>query len=450
MASAAPLVDFAPGVDPTATGETEITRAFRETLKRKREAVEEQQRPAGSAEPAPADAWVPPTAQPRACVHEVAMPLGFAGDRDELLRPSYSGEPAKTYPFVLDTFQSTAIACLERKESVLVAAHTSAGKTVVAEYAIAMAFRDKQKVIYTSPLKARRAGERAVRRLTRIAGAEQPEVPRAGGGVFRRGPDDRRHRHLASLHLRGHGAPPRWPPARSHARCPAQTTEILRSMAYRGSELLSSVGWVIFDEVHYMQDRERGVVWEECIMATPPGARCVFLSATLPNALEFAQWVTHLHATPCHVVYTDRRPTPLEHYLWPIGAADGATLVVDQNRAFLQSGFDEVIEKLEAARRLKAKGGADGGRGRGRGRGRGDGDAGAKGADMALEVKKVVQMCVKADLLPAVVFSFSRRDCEVRRSRIWRSLPRFDGAAEVRQERVRHCGADDGGGARGD
>ncbi len=62
---------------------------------------------------------------------------------------------AKQYPFTLDTFQSTAIACLERKESVLVAAHTSAGKTVVAEYAIAMAFREKQRVVYTSPIKVR-------------------------------------------------------------------------------------------------------------------------------------------------------------------------------------------------------------------------------------------------------------------------------------------------------
>ena len=143
---------------------------------------------------------MPPTAAPRACVHEVAVPPGFTGDREALLRPRYDGPPAKAYAFALDPFQQTAIACLvrsaaarararrlsartrqERRESVLVAAHTSAGKTVVAEcvprcgttaraplarrvaerelvrarrYAVAMAFRDKQKVIYTSPLKA--------------------------------------------------------------------------------------------------------------------------------------------------------------------------------------------------------------------------------------------------------------------------------------------------------
>eukprot|EP00878_Enallax_costatus_P019282 GHUV01020339.1.p1 GENE.GHUV01020339.1~~GHUV01020339.1.p1 ORF type:complete len:159 (+),score=33.42 GHUV01020339.1:427-903(+) len=101
--------------------------------------------------------------QPRSTsIHQVARPEGFDeaalsfdpaihGTLDE---PVYNGDPAKTYPFELDSFQKTSVACLERHESVLVAAHTSAGKTVVAEYAIAMAFRDKQRVVYTSPLKA--------------------------------------------------------------------------------------------------------------------------------------------------------------------------------------------------------------------------------------------------------------------------------------------------------
>lgn len=87
----------------------------------------------------------------------------------------------------------------------------------------------------------------------------------------------------------------------------------------RGSEVLREVAWVIFDEVHYMQDRERGVVWEETIITLPPQIRMVFLSATLANATEFASWVAHLHKRPCHVVYTDFRPTPLQHYGFPQG-----------------------------------------------------------------------------------------------------------------------------------
>ena len=89
----------------------------------------------------------------------------------------------------------------------------------------------------------------------------------------------------------------------------------------RGSEILREVAWVIFDEVHYMQDRERGVVWEEAIIFLPKGIRMVFLSATLSNASEFAGWVCHLHKQPCHVVYTDFRPTPLQHYAFPAGGS---------------------------------------------------------------------------------------------------------------------------------
>ena len=97
-------------------------------------------------------------AKKTSCVHEVAIPKSIRLSAREMVvlkTPKFSSEKyAKKYPFNLDAFQSTAVAVLERGESVMVAAHTSAGKTVVAEYAIAMAFRDKQRVIYTSPLKA--------------------------------------------------------------------------------------------------------------------------------------------------------------------------------------------------------------------------------------------------------------------------------------------------------
>lgn len=69
------------------------------------------------------------------------------------------------------------------------------------------------------------------------------------------------------------------------------TTEILRSMQYKGSEIMREVAWIVFDEVHYMRDSERGVVWEESIVMAPKNSRFVFLSATVPNAKEFADWV---------------------------------------------------------------------------------------------------------------------------------------------------------------
>ena len=75
---------------------------------------------------------------------------------------------------------------------------------------------------------------------------------------------------------------------------------------------------------------ERGVVWEETIILLPDNVHYVFLSATIPNARQFAEWICHLHHQPCHVVYTDYRPTPLQHYIFPSGG-DGIHLVVDEN-----------------------------------------------------------------------------------------------------------------------
>ena len=96
-------------------------------------------------------------------------------------------------------------------------------------------------------------------------------------------------------------------------------------MLYRGSEIMREVAWVVFDEVHYMRDPSRGVVWEETIILLPDKVRYVFLSATIPNAMQFAEWVTKSHNQPCHVVYTDFRPTPLQHYFFPAGAEPALT-----------------------------------------------------------------------------------------------------------------------------
>jgi superfamily II RNA helicase len=80
------------------------------------------------------------------------------------------------------------------------------------------------------------------------------------------------------------------------------TTEIWRSMQYKGSEVMREVAWIIFDEVHYMRDRERGVVWEESIVMAPKNSQFVFLSATVPNAKEFADWVVKVRFQACLIV----------------------------------------------------------------------------------------------------------------------------------------------------
>lgn len=79
--------------------------------------------------------------------------------------------------------------------------------------------------------------------------------------------------------------------------------------------------------------QERGVVWEETLILLPDNVHYVFLSATIPNARQFCEWVCHLHHQPCHVVYTDYRPVPLQHFLFPAGG-EGIHLIVDEKVNF--------------------------------------------------------------------------------------------------------------------
>lgn len=310
----------------------------------------------------------------RKCVHEVAVPSGYSVVKDESIHgtlsdPVFTGTMAKTYQFTLDPFQSVSVACLERNESVLVSAHTSAGKTAVAEYAIAMSFRDKQRVIYTSPLKA--LSNQKYRELSQ----EFTDVGLMTGDVT----------------------------LSPNASCLVMTTEILRGMLYRGSEVLKEVAWVIFDEIHYMKDRERGVVWEESIIFLPPAIKMVFLSATMSNATEFAEWICNIHKQPCHVVYTDFRPTPLQHYVFPVGGS-GLYLVVDENESFRE---DNYVKLQDTFAKPKQNDGNRSGNGKANGR-IAKGGSGSGGSD----IYKIVKMIMERKFQPVIIFSFSRRECE--------------------------------------
>ncbi|XP_072023609.1 exosome RNA helicase MTR4-like [Amphiura filiformis] len=179
------------------------------------------------------------------------------------------------------------------------------------------------------------------------------------------------------------------------ASCLVMTTEILRSMLYRGSEIMREVAWVVFDEIHYMRDKCRGVVWEETIILLPDNVHYVFLSATIPNAKQFAEWICHLHKQPCHVVYTDYRPVPLQHYIFPAGG-DGLHLVVDENSDFRQDNFNAAMSVLRDAGDA-AKGDQKGRRG------------GTKGQS---NIFKIVKMIMERNFQPVIIFSFSKKECE--------------------------------------
>jgi antiviral helicase SKI2 len=98
-----------------------------------------------------------------------------------------------------------------------------------------------------------------------------------------------------------------------NASCLIMTTEVLQAMLYNGEQAVQDVEWVIFDEVHYINDPERGSVWEEVIMKLPDTCSIIMLSATVPNYLEFANWVGRTKQKKVYVQYTDKRPVPLLH-----------------------------------------------------------------------------------------------------------------------------------------
>jgi len=312
---------------------------------------------------------IPPANQfQHGCLHDMVCPPNYQPSTKKMPQV-----PAKQYPFELDTFQQQSVLYLERQESVLVSAHTSAGKTVVAEYAIAMAKRDGQRVVYTSPLKA--LSNQKYRELKE----EFSDVGLMTGDTV----------------------------INPNASCLVMTTEVLRSMLYKGGEVTREVGWVIYDEIHYMRDKERGVVWEESIVLLPDTVKYVFLSATIPNAREFSEWVCKVHNIPCHIVYTDFRPTPLEHYIYPSGG-EGIFLIVDRTSAFKEENFlkaisianekgAEVAQARTAARKASEMAGGDGSQ--------------AKLAQNT-DVFKIIKMIVDRNYDPVIVFAFNKGECE--------------------------------------
>lgn len=324
---------------------------------------------------------------------------------------------AREWPFELDTFQKEAIYHLENGDSVFVAAHTSAGKTVVAEYAIALAAKHMTKAIYTSPIKA--LSNQKFRDFRQTF----DEVGILTGDVQ----------------------------INPEASCLIMTTEILRSMLYRGADLIRDVEFVIFDEVHYVNDFERGVVWEEVIIMLPEHVSLILLSATVPNTYEFASWVGRTKQKDIYVISTPKRPVPLEHYLW---GNKNIWKIVDSEKRFLEKGWKDANAAIQGKDKQKAiaaapppsrgggnqrgggRGGAQrganqqhgGGRGGGQQRGRGGpprashapghmGRTGRPGGFTSAAQDKnlwvhLVQFLKKQNLLPACIFVFSKKRCE--------------------------------------
>jgi ATP-dependent RNA helicase DOB1 len=169
---------------------------------------------------------------------------------------------------------------------------------------------------------------------------------------------------------------------------------------------MREVAWVVFDEVHYLRDKSRGVVWEETIILLPDKVRYVFLSATIPNAMQFAEWIVKTHGQPCHVVYTDFRPTPLQHYFFPQGA-DGIHLVVDEKGVFREENFQKAMSSI--ADKAGSAANDFGAKMKGKGKNKKTNTGGNKEQS---DIYKIVKMIMVKSYNPVIVFSFSKRECE--------------------------------------
>lgn len=258
------------------------------------------------------------------------------------------------FPFKLDPFQLASIYDIETNDSVLVSAPTSSGKTVVAEAAIHQTLHHQQRIIYTSPIKA--LTNQKYRQLSSEFGVKN--VGLITGDV--------------AIH--------------TSAQCLVMTTEVLRGMLYQRNPLLRDLRYVIFDEVHYMSNSERGVVWEEAIILLTKTVKLILLSATIPNAEQVAGWVATIKQHKVHVISSHHRAVPLNHYLYST-AHRSTHLVVNSAGKFNKLQFNRATEHDDSSTHKRSMKRSD-------------------------EISQIIEIISRKHYNPAIVFSFSKQQCD--------------------------------------
>ena len=206
----------------------------------------------------------------------------YAASRERQSFPELASFRA-LYDFDFDAFQVDACRALGAGRGVLVAAPTGSGKTVVGEFAVHLALAQGRKCFYTTPIKA-------------LSNQKYTDLVR-------------RYDNQTVGLLTGDNS------INGDAPVVVMTTEVLRNMLYTGSPTLAGLGYVVLDEVHYLADSSRGVVWEEVIIHLPESVQVVALSATVSNAEEFGEWLDQVRGGLA-VIVDEQRPVPLwQHVL---------------------------------------------------------------------------------------------------------------------------------------
>ena len=258
-------------------------------------------------------------------------------------------EPAMYFKFPLDLFQNEACFRISKDENVFVTAHTGCGKTVVALYGIAHTLKKGKRVIYTSPTKS--LSNQKYEEFAKIF----PNVGILTGDIK----------------------------MNSDADCVIMTTEILLNILYKGntgsqSITVDSIGAVIFDEVHYINDPDRGKVWEETLVLLPREVNLILLSATIDKADQMADWLGNIKKKNIHLISTKNRVVPLRHYFWDDYEEEMVEIIDDKGNFY---NYNEV------KRRYKRK-------------------------NYSSIINNFVRHLQKNRMLPAIYFKFSRVQCE--------------------------------------
>ncbi len=268
-------------------------------------------------------------------------------------------DPARIFSFSLDDFQLKAIDALIQGHSVVVTAPTGSGKTLIGEYAIYRAIAHRQKVFYTTPLKA--LSNQKLRDFRERFGPENVGLMTGDLSVNR------------------------------EASIVVMTTEIFRNMLYAEVDAqedpLSEVETVVLDECHYMNDSQRGTVWEESIIHCPPSVQLVALSATVANAGQLTDWIQRVHG-PTQLIFSDFRPVPLD---FSFCSAKGLHPLLNEAR----NGLHPNCKVWRAPKGHKRKG-----------------RSAKPPQPEPPRINFVVSQMAGRDMLPAIYFIFSRRGCD--------------------------------------
>jgi ATP-dependent RNA helicase HelY len=308
--------------------------------------------------------------------------------------------------FELDEFQVAACRSLEKGRSVLVAAPTGAGKTLVAEFAAFLTMREPgAKLFYTAPIKA--LSNQKYNELVAEYGPESVGLLTGDTNV------------------------------NAGARLVVMTTEVLRNMLYADSDLLRGLAFVVMDEVHYLADRFRGAVWEEIIVHLPQQVRLVSLSATVSNAEEFGDWLQAVRGDT-DVIVSEDRPVPLDQHvlvrskLVDLFDTQSALDAASKGRAATHRVNPELVQLARAG--VRTSGGRDVGRRNPRG---------PRPDSGRMDRADIIAMLEERTLLPAIFFIFSRAGCDAAVNQVMRRGVRLtdaDERAEIRaivEERCR-------------